>query len=294
MVTGASGLLGRSIVRALAERDEVRATVRRPRASDEVRALGAKVAVRPVAAADDLIDVLPRVHTMVHLVGGVNQPDDDAVLRANHASTLAAVAAAKEAGVRRLVLLSTPGADPDARHPFLRAKGLAEEVVVASGLEHAVLRCAHAYGLGGLWFTATVVATEAGFVVGDGAQRLAPVLADDVAAVIAAIDDRRDRVAGTWHLEGPDVATADELYRLLDGEGVPSHLDPEAAAERLTELLARPVYRATAELFAAGTPASDLPDAAEGFAVEPTPLADGLRRTADRAAEVAARVRRDA
>jgi uncharacterized protein YbjT (DUF2867 family) len=294
MVTGASGLLGRAIVRALRERDEVRATVRRPRASDELRALGAKVAVRPVGEPDDLIDILPRVHTLVHLVGGVNQSDGDAILRANHGSTLAALAASKEAGVRRVILLSVPGADPNARHAFLRAKGLAEEAVVQSGLEHAVLRTAHAYGLGGLWFTATVVAADAGFVVGSAQRRHAPILADDVGAVVAAIDDRRDHVAGTWHLEGPDALAVEELYELLDGEGAPAHLVPVEAAHRLSELLERPISVPAAEHFAAGTPASDLPDAAEAFGVERTPLVDGLRLTAARAEGAAARVARDA
>jgi NADH dehydrogenase len=294
MVTGASGLLGRAIVPVLAERDEVRATVRRPRASDAVRALGAKVAVRPVAEPDDLIDILPRVHTVVHLVGGVDQPDDDAILRANHGSTLAALAAAKEAGVRRFVLLSVPGADPDAKHPFLRAKGLAEEAVANSGLEHAILRAAHAYGLGGLWFTATVVASEHGFVVGPGEQRLAPLLADDLAAVVAAIDDRRDHVAGTWRIEGPDVVSADQLYELLDGDGAPEHVGPVDAVPRLAELLDRRVSLATTAWFAQGTPPSDLPDAAADFGLARTSLADGLRRTAAAAADAAARVAGDA
>lgn len=288
LVTGASGLLGRAIVRGLVGRDEVRATVRRPEASDGLRALGAKVAVRPAIEPDDLIDVLSRVHTLVHLVGGVNQPDHDEVLRANHASTLAAVAAAKETGVRRLVLLSAPGADPGTIDPFLRAKGLAEEAVMHSGLEYAVLRCAHAYGLGGLWFTATVVAAEQGFVVGDGGQRLAPLFADDVAAAVVAIDDRRDRVAGVWQLEGPDVLTADEVFELFGETGPPEHLGPADAALRLTELLGVGVSTATAELFAAGTPpaASGVRDAARDFDIARTSFEDGIRITADRAARV--------
>ena len=110
----------------------------------------------------------------------MNQPSDDEILAANHGSTVAAVAAAKEANVRRLILLSVPGASVDDPSPFLRAKGLAEEVVTESGLEHAVLRSTHAFGLGGLWFTSTVVGSEHGFVVGDGHQRLAPVSAEDV------------------------------------------------------------------------------------------------------------------
>jgi uncharacterized protein YbjT (DUF2867 family) len=288
MVTGASGLLGRAIVRTLAARDEVRATVRRPDVADELRALGAKVAVWTAEDPDDLIEILSRVHTLIHLVGGMGHPDDDEVFRANHGSTLAAVAAAKEAGVRRLILASVPGADPDSAHPFLRAKGLAEEVVVHSGLEHAVLRCAHAYGLGGRWFTATVVAAEHGFVVGGGDQRLAPLFADDVGAAVAAIDDRRDGIAGTWHLEGPDVVSADELFDLLGEGGRPEHLPPAEAAARLTGLLAIPVSRATAELFARGTPesASGVADAADAFAIARTSLEEGLRITADRAARV--------
>jgi uncharacterized protein YbjT (DUF2867 family) len=287
MVTGASGVLGRAIVRMLAHRDEVRATVRRPEAADELRALGAKVAVREATEPDDLIEVLSRVHTLVHLVGGLNQPDDDEMTRANHGSTLTAVAAAKEADVRRLILLSIPGADPDAAHPFLRAKGLAEEAVVQSGLEHAVLRCAHAYGLGGLWFTTTVVGAEHGWVVGDGRQRLAPLFADDVAATVAAIDDRRDRVEGTWHLEGPDVLSADDLFDLLGEGGRPEHLPPTEAAARLTALDV-PVSRAAAELFASGTAARGpgVENAAEVFGIALTSLEDGLRVTADRAARV--------
>jgi uncharacterized protein YbjT (DUF2867 family) len=288
MVTGGSGLLGRAIVRTLVARDEVRATVRRPEAADDLRALGAKVSVRSVEEPDDLIEVLSRVHTLVHLVGGVNQPGDEGILRANHGSTLAAVAAAKEAGVRRVVLCSVPGADPGATHPFLRAKGLAEEVVALSGLEHAVLRCAHAYGLGGLWFTATVVAAEHGSVVGDGEQRLAPLFADDVAATVAAIDDRRDAIAGTWHLEGPEALSADDLFAVLAEPGEPEHLTPPAAAARLTELLDVPVSRAAAEFFALGTPAREpgVEDAAEHFGMVRTPLEEGLRITADRAAGV--------
>ncbi|HET9672934.1 MAG TPA: NAD(P)H-binding protein [Actinomycetota bacterium] len=294
MVTGASGLLGRAIVRRLAERDEVRATVRRSEASDELRSLGAKVAVRTVDDPHDLLEILPRVHTLVHLVGGVDQPDGEATLRANHASTVAAVAAAKQAGVRRFVLLSATGADPASSHPFLRAKGLAEEVVVHSGLEYAVVRSAHVYGLGGLWFTATVVAAEAGFVIGPGDRRFAPVLAEDVAAVVASIDDRGDPVAGVWRLEGPDPVTADELYRLLDGLGRPDHLLPADAATRLEDLLERPIALSVTELLASPSRDLDLPEAAESFGVPRTRLVDGLRRTADRAADLAARVARDA
>lgn len=285
MVTGASGLLGRAIVGALVQRDEVRATVRRPEAGEALRLLGAKVAVRPVEEPDELIEILPRVHTIVHLIGGVNQPSDEEILTANHGSTVAVVAAAKEGGVRRLVLLSVPGASIDHPHPFLRAKGLAEEVVVNSGLEHAVIRSSHAYGLGGLWFASTVMGAEHGFVVGDGSQRVAPVMADDVAKVVSAIDDHRDPIEGVWNLGGPEELTADEVFEIAGDGGVPAHLDPSSAAERLTDLLEIPVSVRATEFFAASSVADTLdaaaPDAASEaaavFSVTMTPFEEGLR-----------------
>jgi NADH dehydrogenase len=288
MVTGASGVIGRATVKALLARDEVRATVRR--ASDAVflRELGAKVAVRSLEDPDDLAEILPRCHTLVHLVGGFRQPDPDELFRANHGSVLIAIEAAKRAKTRRFILLSVPGASLEAGHPFLRAKGMAEEAVLRSGLEHAIVRSTHVYGLGGLWFTAIVegALTEPPFVVGRGDQELAPVFVEDVASVIAAIDDSADELADTWGLEGPDVVTADAVARLLRGDDrIPVHADGQAAAEALTRLLDVPID-AVAASFLAMASRADAPDAATAFGVTRTLFLDGLRATLEAAAEI--------
>jgi NADH dehydrogenase len=192
-----------------------------------------------------------------------------------------AIDAAREAGTKRFVLLSVPGASVGQTHPYLRAKGLAEEAVAASGLQFAILRATHVYGLGGLWFTAVVngAAVTPPFVCGPGGQELAPTFADDLGATIAAIDDRAEPVEGTWGLEGPDVVTADAIVALLRGDGeAPSHLDGQPAAAALTELLGHPVD-AVAASFLAMPSRSDAPDAAAAFGVATTSLTDGLRAT---------------
>ena len=287
MVTGASGVVGDAVVRALVDRDEVRATVRRSEAADRLRSLGAKVAIREIDAPEDLADILPRCHTLVHLVGGPNQSDDAGVISANYQSTLVALAAAREAGVRRFILPSVPGSDPDAAHPYIRAKGLAEEAVAASGLEYAIVRATHVYGLGGLWFTAVVQGSiaEPPFAPGDGLQPIAPLFADDLAAIISHLDDRADSPAGTWGLEGPDVVTWDELIRRLRGDATPiEHAGGAPAAERLTDLLDIPVLESTATFFSAPSRATDATDASSVFALVRTPIVAGLERTFARAA----------
>ncbi|MGZ6544857.1 MAG: SDR family oxidoreductase [Actinomycetota bacterium] len=282
MVIGASGMIGRALVPLLVRKDEVRACVRRPEAADPLRTMGAKVAVG-FDDADALAEILKRVYTVVHLVGGPNQADDDAVLAANHGSVVTALAASREAGVRRFVLVSATGAAVDASNPYLRAKGLAEEAVANSGLEHAIVRSTHAYGIGGLWLAATVAAATASppFVVGDGSQPLAPVFAGDVAAVVAAADDRDGHLEGTWALEGPDVVTMSELVTLLAAPGAPAavSLTTREAVARFTEGLGTPVSPTTAELYTLPSRA-DAPDAAEAFGVDLTALADGLQALA--------------
>jgi uncharacterized protein YbjT (DUF2867 family) len=276
MVTGASGLLGHAVVATLLARDEVRATVRRPSAAEPLRALGAKVAVLDPRHADDLAEVLPRCHTLVHLIGGVRQPDPDELFWANHGSVELALEAARQAGTTRFVLLSVPAADSGATHPFLRAKGMAEAAVTTAGIEHAIVRSTHAYGLGGSWFTATVqgATTTPPFVCGPGTQSLAPVFAADVAAVLAAIDDQ-----GTWGIEGPDVVSADELVGILRADDAsPTHADGQPAAAALTNLLETPVDAVTASFFAMPS-RSDRPDAAAAFGLKTTPLLEGLRAT---------------
>jgi uncharacterized protein YbjT (DUF2867 family) len=287
MVIGASGLIGRALVPMLVRKDEVRACVRRPEAAAPLRALGAKVAVGPFDDVDALAEILKRVYSLIHLVGGPNQPDDDAVLSANHGSVVTALAASREAGVRRFVLVSATGASIEASNPYLRAKGLAEEAVANSGLEYAIVRSTHAYGAGGLWLAATVegATTSPPFVIGAGSQQVAPVFADDVAAVLTAADDLDGRLEGTWGLEGPDVLAMAELVTTLAAPGAdaPVALSPGEAAARLTGGLGIPVSQTAAEVFALPSRA-DAPDAAKMFGIERTALVDGLRATAQPAA----------
>ena len=290
LVTGASGLIGRALVPLLAARDEVRVCIRDPRASNPLQALGAKVTLGRLEDADALSQVCGGVFTMFHLVGGLQQPDDHAVFHANHGSVMVALQAAKAAGVQRFVLVSAASADPGSSNAYLRAKGFAEEAVVNSGLEFAVIRSAHAYGLGGLWFASAVqgAASEPPFVLGDGRQELAPVFVDDLARVLLAVDDARDLSSGTYSLEGPDVLSADGLAAALRGDDhVPEHGVGLAASARLNELLEVTLAPAAADLFerpsrASATP--EAPDAAAVFGVGMTPLAEGVRRTLERAA----------
>ena len=265
----------------LVRRDEVRAAVRDPASAEPLRALGAKVTVGRLDDAESLAEVLGGVFTLVHLVGGPDQPDDDALWEANHRSTLRAVAAAREAGVRRLVFVSVPGAAADAPGAFLRAKGLAEEAVTTSGLQHVVIRSAPVVGAGSLWFAATVggALQSPPVVWGPGDRPLAPVAVGDLAAVLAVADDLDADLAGTWALEGPDVVTRRRRgpsARRRRGRAR-STCDGEEARARLSDVVRQAGRRCRSSRPSPTRRATTAPDAAAFFGVQRTPLAEAMR-----------------
>jgi NADH dehydrogenase len=282
VVTGASGLIGRSAVVAFARGSpEVRAYVRRPEAGESLRTMDAKVAVGPIEDADTLAVVMRGAHTVCHLVGGLDLPDEVAYERVNVGSTMSVVEAAKRAGVTRILFVSYPGASPSAGNPYLRAKGLAEQVVAGSGLEHAILRCTHVYGRGSDWLQQTRKLARGwpAVVLGSGRQILAPVFADDVAAVLAAADDRRQTTSGTWGLEGPDRLSADDFADLLAGKARRKVHLAGRGAQRAARFTGRRVSAVALEVLEADSLA-DAPDAAAEFGVELTLLREGLERAA--------------
>jgi uncharacterized protein YbjT (DUF2867 family) len=113
---------------------------------------------------------------------------------------------------------------------------------------------------------------------------LAPAFVEDVAAVLAAADDRAGAVNGTWGLEGPDPLTADQLADLLAGRHTAKIHLPVRAAAAWGRLGGRSVPLPALEVLAADSVA-DRPDASAEFGVRRTPLSEGLARSVDGRAE---------
>ncbi len=288
-VVGASGVVGRAVVAALVRRDpSVKALVRRPDTAAPLRAAGAKVAVGELDDTGVLAAVLGGSETVCHLAGGVNEPDEHAYDRGSRRSLEEVIGVARRSGVRRILLLSAFGAAPEAANPFLRAKGRAERLLQGSGLEHAILRTAPVYGLGGFWFAATVALAELDppAVVGDASNPVTPVAAGDVASAFAVLDELAEPPAGPLTLAGPDRVTVGALAALISGrEGVRS-LVPMQARATLQDILGRPVSVPALELLASPMlPDPRLPVAAEVLGLPLTPLEAGLADVARRVAD---------
>jgi uncharacterized protein YbjT (DUF2867 family) len=273
LVTGAAGLIGRAAVAALLRQDveHVRAVVRHPAQVSGLRRLGAKVALLDATDPDGLAAAMDGVFTACSLTGSLwSRPGEDPYAAVVEPARVF-LAAAGAAGVRRVVVC-TPAAVALAEgssNPHLAAKAEVERMVAASGLEHAILRCAHVLGPGGR--LVELLAGPAPVPVpGDGRQRVAPVWVGDVAAAIAAADDAVE-LSATWSLAGPDEVAFDDLVDAAHGAPVAKrHLRSGAAPAGLTPT--------QVEVLAADSLADPGLPAPPGLVA--TPLAEALARAA--------------
>jgi NADH dehydrogenase len=274
LVTGAGGLVGQAAVAALAQQgiEHVRAVLRDPAGSGDLRRHGAKVAVMDATDPDGMEAALTGVFTAVSLTGSLwAEPGADPAAAVLEPARVL-VAAAHRAGVRRLVVLSPAGVGGNVGNPWLRAKAEVEELVAGSGLEYAVLRCTHVVGRGSR-LAERLRGPGPVAVPGSGGQRVAPVWVGDVARAIAVADDQADPLHATWTLAGPASTTFDGFVDALNQAPVAKlHLDGDPDAGRRAGLSA-----VQAEVLAADS----LPDPGVPVApgVEPLPLAEAVARS---------------
>jgi NADH dehydrogenase len=292
LVTGGTGFVGPKIVHELrAQGYDVRCVVRDRRRASRLEAWGCELAVGDVTDAGSLRAAVRGCDTVVHLVAiltGSRRQFEQIMEQ----GTRDLVAAAKEEGVRRFVLMSALGTSEQTRDlvPYFHAKWTMEQAVKESGLEHVVFRPSFVFGPdGGVLRTFKRVAklTPMTPIVGSGKQKIQPIWVEDVAAYYAAAVDKPEAANRTFELGGPDVVTWDELWaRLKRTLGIrrPSVHVPmpvmRAQAFVLERLPNKPVTRDQLKMIEAGDNVVTNADAVETFHLPLVPLDEQLRRSA--------------
>lgn len=262
LVVGASGALGRPVVKALrAQGVAVRAVSRHPEQAADLAALGAEVCAADLADAGSITRAcagIDRVLACAHGLLGRGRHRSERIDDEGHR---ALIAAARAAGVRRFVYTSAYGAAPDSPIDFFRTKWAVEQHLAGSGLDAVVLRPTafmehHAHRFIGQGLLATGQAR----LIGPGTKPRNFVCAEDIArlAVRALLEDpppfRCLDIGGPGHFSNVEVAA---LYARI--AGIPlriQHLPARLAAT--LAVLARPLHPGLARVLHL----SSLPDQA--------------------------------
>jgi uncharacterized protein YbjT (DUF2867 family) len=291
LVTGGTGFVGPKIVHALRAADRpVRVLARKPEKQERLRAWGCEVVQGDMTDAESLKRAVAGCEAVVHLVSLPPFADPKATQLVMEQGTRDLLAAAKEAGVRRFVLMSALGVTEETRDrsAYNNAKWEDEQAVQASGLDFTIFRPSFVFGPdGGLlpgllrltrWSPLTPIPSE---------RRLQPIWGEDVAAYFARSLEIGAKGNGIWELGGPDQVTWGELYerlRRVAGKRrlafqMPGGLLRAGAAvgQLLPPLRGAPGAVAMLEH---DDNVTDISPAVEAFGIAPISLDDQLRRAA--------------
>jgi uncharacterized protein YbjT (DUF2867 family) len=293
LVTGGTGFVGPKVVRAIVDAGhDVRALARDRKKAAHVAALGAELVEGDVTDPASLRRAVQGMDAVVHLVG-IRQGKQEEFQRIMIDGTRSLLAAASEAGVQRLVLMSALGATEETKDlvPYYGAKWQMEEDVRASSIPHVIHRPCFVFGRdGGILATFRKIAKLAPVtpITGSGRERIQPIWIDDVAEYFARSLRLEAATNRTFELGGPDVVSWDEFWeRLKRALGVrrPSVHVPiglmkvnALVTERLPGNI--PLTRDLLKMLEYGDNVVTNDDAVRTFQLPLVPLDDQLRRAA--------------
>ena len=183
-ITGGTGFVGKRLIeQALAAGHRVSALTRRAQpARDEVTWVAGALDDAPALA-----NLVAGADAVIHVAGVVNAADRAGFAAGNIAGTQAMVDAARNAGVRRFIHVSSLAA----REPQLSAYGWskhgAEEVVAASGLDWTMVRPTAVFGPGDMEMREMFRVAKLGLALLPPPGKLAVIHVDDLAALLLAL-----------------------------------------------------------------------------------------------------------
>ncbi|HEY1513433.1 MAG TPA: complex I NDUFA9 subunit family protein [Gaiellaceae bacterium] len=291
LLTGGTGFVGTRIVHALrTEGRDVRALVRRPDRGAHLASLGVELAVGDVTDAASVSAAAEGCTHVVHLVAILKGRPHD-FERVMTGGTRNVIAAAKNAGIERLVLMSALGTTSTTKDlvPYFGAKFAMEQDTVASGLEYTIFRPSFVFGHGGALatFMKQVRYSPVVTVIGSGRQQIQPIWIDDVAEHFARALDTPAAANKTFEIGGPDIVTWDELYRtiarVLGKRRALAHVPAGLArtGARATQWLpGAPLSADQVAMIEAGDNIVTNTDAVHTFQLPLVPLEDQIRRAA--------------
>lgn len=235
-ITGGTGFVGKRLI-ALATRrgDRVRALTRRPQPAQP----GIAWIEGNLEQPDALARLASGAGAVIHVAGVVNAPSLADFLRGNAAGTAAMIAAARDAGVRRFVHVSSLSAREPQLSNYGRSKQAGEAEVEHSGLDWTIVRPPAVYGPGDMELRDVFRMARMGLALLPPPGRMSVIHADDLARLLLALagtDPGRlilepdDGVEGGW--------THDAFARAV-GAAVGQKVLPMALPKALLALVAR-------------------------------------------------------
>lgn len=294
LVTGGTGVVGRSTVTALLQRGHVITLLSRHAERDARQwPHGVHPVVGNVADASAVEGAAEGCDAVLHLTAIVDEHGTQTFERINVDGTRNVVREAGRAGVKKFVYVSSLGAG-EGQSPYHASKRRAEAIVRQFGGAWIIVRPGNVYGPGDEQISMLLRMARSLPVlpiVGGGEQRFQPVWHEDLAEALARVVERDDLAGRELDIAGPEITTQHDLAQRLSritGRNAPEVPIPRLVAEWGAKLanavgLDSPLGDSQLRMLTEG---NEIAQGRENaltavLGVAPTPLDEGLRVLAD-------------
>jgi uncharacterized protein YbjT (DUF2867 family) len=200
-ITGATGFVGsRMLDLVVREGYDVRALTRRKQ-DDRPGVTWVRGALDDAAS---LANLCSSADVILHIAGVVNAPDRAGFESGNVAGTLAVVEAAKRAGTKRFIHVSSLAATQPLLSIYGETKAKAEKIIATSGLDWTIIRPPAVYGPGDGEFLDLFKMARLGFVTlpPDADGRLSVIHVEDLCrALLALLPEQDDLTAQIYEVD---------------------------------------------------------------------------------------------
>src|SRR6266508_3997755 len=221
LVSGATGFIGRALVRHLAEADQqVRVLLRSsPNSPRLPRGVPVEVAVASLNDERAVLAALRGVDQIYHLTSASSEGRRGSLLKTDIEGTRILEQVAASAEIERLIFLSHIGADRASAFPIQKSKGIAEEHIRRSGVPYTIIRSSVTFGPEDL-FTNNLArflrAVPAFFPIpSDGRTLLQPLWVEDLVTCLLWALQNPDMVNQTYEIGGGEYFTLRQVLETL-------------------------------------------------------------------------------
>jgi len=221
LVTRGASFLGRTLTRRLMDFEQrVRLLLEPSRRTPLLpRGEALDVAVTSLTDMAGVRAAMIGANTLVHIGLSSLEVRGDEVVEQEQLAAEVLAAAAKEAGLERLIFIGQIGADRASAYPSLRASAIAEDAFLRSGLAFVILRTSTLFGEGDLFTTglaqAMAIAPLVFPIPGEGRMTLQPLWVEDLATAVTWLLDEGRMQDVVYDIGGPEYLNLREILQSI-------------------------------------------------------------------------------
>ena len=218
-ITGANSSVGKNLLVRLSKVEDI-TIVAGVRNENVIPELPKNPAIKPTVINYDDIKSLEKAldgaDIVIHLAGILIETKHSNYANANIAATAAIVDAAKKRDVKSIIFISVVGANPESRNAYFRSKGVAEELVLSSGLGARILRTPILFGPNAAGSQAIIGMISSGQakLLGGGHYQMRPLDIDDLSEALTILCSTSVQDQVTYELVGPESAPYRDIIEM--------------------------------------------------------------------------------